>query len=94
MLSLTPDATAVVTSMRRQRGLPDSYGLRIYEDSSDDGQHGVRLGFSAEPVDGDEIAESEGTRVFVDPAIAPALEDTVLDTEGSGDDTRLVLHPA
>jgi Fe-S cluster assembly iron-binding protein IscA len=92
MLTLTPEATAAVSILREQRGLPDTYGLRVFEGARDDGQRAVQLGFSEDPVEGDEVTESEGTRVFVDPTLARVLDDTVLDTEGSGQETRLVLH--
>ncbi|HEX6311992.1 MAG TPA: hypothetical protein VF152_10230 [Acidimicrobiia bacterium] len=93
MLQITPEATGVVRAMREERGIPDEYGLRVYSDSTDDGQQAIRLGFADEPFEGDQVTEGESARVFVSPDLAEALEDIVIDVDQAGEETRLVLRP-
>jgi Fe-S cluster assembly iron-binding protein IscA len=96
MLQITPEATGVVRAMREERGIPDEYGLRVYSDTTDDGQQAIRLGFADEPFEGDQITEApadENTKVFVSPDLADALDDIVIDVDEAGTETRLVLRP-
>jgi Fe-S cluster assembly iron-binding protein IscA len=93
MLQLTPEANGVVRAMREERGIPDEYGLRVYSDSTDDGQQAIRLGFADEPFEGDKVTEDEAARVFVSPDLAEALDDIVIDVDQAGEETRLVLRP-
>lgn len=95
MLQITPEATGVVRAMREERGIPDEYGLRVYSDTTDDGQQAIRLGFADEPFEGDQVNEgaAESTRVFVSPDLADALDEIVIDVDQAGAETRLVLRP-
>jgi hypothetical protein len=99
MLQITPEATGVVRAMREERGIPDEYGLRVYSDTTDDGQQAIRLGFADEPFEGDQVNEGgagaaeEATRVFVSPDLAEALDDIVIDVDEAEAETRLVLRP-
>jgi Fe-S cluster assembly iron-binding protein IscA len=93
MLQITPEATGVVRAMREERGIPEDYGLRVYSDSTDDGQQAIRLGFADEPFEGDQVNEGDAAKVFVSPDLAEALEDIVIDVDQAGEETRLVLRP-
>jgi Fe-S cluster assembly iron-binding protein IscA len=94
MLTITPEATALVSSLRVQRGFPDGYGLRIYSAAAGDGQQALRIDFTEAPMSGDDVTESHGERLFVAPDVTDVLADQVLDAEEVDEQTRLVLHPS
>ncbi len=89
MLQVTPRAATVLKDARSQQGLPDQFGLRVHPQRPDR-RHGIRLKFIAEPLEGDETAESDGLRVFVSPDLAEALADQTIDTQATG--PNLVLR--
>ncbi|MGH8998665.1 MAG: hypothetical protein ACRDY7_04670 [Acidimicrobiia bacterium] len=92
MLQVTNSAVSALASARTQTGLPDHFGVRIFASGSpnSDTQPGYQLGFVEEPETNDQVAEVEGTRVFVAPEVADSLDNAVLDT---GDSGRLILAP-
>jgi Fe-S cluster assembly iron-binding protein IscA len=84
MLQVTTRAAAVLNEEKSQRGIPDSFGLRVEQDRSDSTAR-LRLEFTEAPVAGDEVAETGGVRVFVAPDVAEVLAGQAIDTsEGSG----------
>jgi hypothetical protein len=66
--------------------------MRLYTDAAQDGQQALRITFTEEPAPGDEVTGAAPTPVFIAAELAPALDGRVLDVDGSGDETRLVLH--
>jgi Fe-S cluster assembly iron-binding protein IscA len=92
MLTLTPDATAAVARIRSQRGLPDEYGLRLYTSANADGRRSIQVQLVDAPIEGDEVAASNGANVFVAPELSDALDGRVLDATTEGAETRLVLQ--
>jgi Fe-S cluster assembly iron-binding protein IscA len=88
MLQVTGRAAAVLNEQKSQRGIPESFGLRVQQDRSDS-TAGLRLEFTAAPVPGDEVGETEGIRVFVAPDVADVLAEQAIDTS---QDSGLVLR--
>jgi Fe-S cluster assembly iron-binding protein IscA len=91
MLQLTEAGAAQVETIRRDRGLPDAAGLRVFGQATSNGQTSFGLAFAEGPARGDEISECNGTRVFVAPEVAVPLAEAALDSEQTPDGPRLVL---
>ncbi len=89
MLQVTTNAASALADTRAQRGLPDHYGIRIFGSATatPDMKSAFQFRFVEEPQADDEVTEAEGTRVFLAPEVAPALDNSVLDTKAG----RLVL---
>ena len=79
MLQITSRAAAVLNEERTQRGIPESFGLRVQEERSNS-TSGLRLEFAAAPVPGDEVGETDGVQVFIAPEVADALAEQAIDT--------------
>ncbi|WP_270364943.1 Fe-S cluster assembly protein HesB [Microbacterium algeriense] len=80
MLTLTDNATAIVTTLvSRQNDAPDA-GLRIHS-TEDPGADGARLAVlvTADPEPEDQVVEISGTRLFLDETAVSALDDKILD---------------
>lgn len=81
MLTLTDNATAIVTTLvSRQIDAPDA-GLRIHSTPEQEPGAGARLAVvvTADPEPQDQVVEVSGTRLFLDEAAASALDDKILD---------------
>jgi len=82
MLTLTENATIAVKSLTEQLS-PGTGGLRISEAVAPEAGYALNLANSPEP--DDTIIESDGARVFVDPATSVVLENRVLDARVTDD---------
>jgi Fe-S cluster assembly iron-binding protein IscA len=93
MLQVTKSAASRLAGERAQQGLPDHFGVRIFASATatPDMRSAYQFGFVEEPGAGDQIADAEGTRVFVAPEVADSLEESVLDAEAESG--RLILMP-
>jgi len=81
MLTLTDNATAIVTTLvSRQSETPEA-GLRIHSTPAAEAGGGARLAVlvTSDPEPQDQIVEVSGTRLFLDETAATALEDKILD---------------
>jgi Fe-S cluster assembly iron-binding protein IscA len=81
VLTLTDNATAIVSTLvSRQNDAPDA-GLRIHSTAEQDAEGAARLAVAvtADPEPADQVVEVAGTRLFLDEAAASALDDKVLD---------------
>lgn len=93
MLTITSNAAEVVGSIRKENGVPDDFGLRVYAKDGPQGA-GVQLAFTKEPVAGDEVGTSEGVRLFVASELTEPLADSVIDVESQADGSPdLILKP-
>ena len=97
MLQVTTRAAAVLKEARAQRGFPEYFGLRVESRQADpsrqsDSSGGLRLEFSEEPVEGDQIGETEGLRVFVSPEIAEPLAEMAIDARDTPSGSDLVMR--
>jgi iron-sulfur cluster assembly protein len=82
MLVLTEAAAEVVKSVTDTPQAPDGTGLRITQsDTEPGGGNGLQLAAAAEPGNNDQVVETSGARVFLDPQAAAYLDDKVLDAE-------------
>jgi iron-sulfur cluster assembly protein len=84
MLRLTETAAAAVANLVEAEGL-DEGGLRLTAERDEQGEIGIHIEVAPEPVEGDEVVDAHGARVFLDPSAADALDDKVLDAEAHGD---------
>ena len=82
MLVLTEAAAEVVKSVTDTPQAPDGTGLRITQSATEPGtRDGLELAAAAEPGADDQVVETAGARVFLDPRAAAYLDDKVLDAE-------------
>ena len=82
MLVLTEAAAEVVKSVTDTPQAPDGTGLSIPQSDTEPGTAGaLQLAAAAEPGAGDQVVETAGARVFLDPQAALYLDDKVLDAE-------------
>jgi Fe-S cluster assembly iron-binding protein IscA len=78
MLTLTQNAVRAIRSLTAQEGEAEAEaGLRIM--SGGDQASTLQLSLAPSPVAGDEVVESDGVRVFLEPAAAGVLSDKALD---------------
>ncbi len=82
MLVLTEAAAEVVKSVTETPQAPDGTGLRITQAGQEPGGgSALQLAAAAEPGTGDQILETAGARLFLDPQAAAYLDDKILDAE-------------
>lgn len=91
MLTLTENARTAVQNIAEQAGLPEDGGLRIAQSEQQAGS--FELSLVPGPVDGDQVIESEGTKVYVEPETSEALSDQQLDATATEDGTGFLLAP-
>lgn len=92
MLGITNQAAEFIDEARTQRQLPDHFGIRIFGGGEQNGQSHVQMGFAESPKDGDDVADIEGTRLFVAPEVTPVIDGLVLDVQNDGERVGLVLR--
>lgn len=76
MLTLTENASTIISTLTDQVGAGDGTGLRITSESPEQGL-AVTTAPAAEP--GDQVLEQSGATVFLDEGAAQLLDDKVLD---------------
>ncbi|MFY1668699.1 HesB/IscA family protein [Plantactinospora sp. WMMB334] len=76
MLTMTENAVLVIRDLTAQQEVPDGAGLRI---ASDLNAGSLNLSLAASPAQGDQVVDSDGARVFLDPQAAQILDDKSLD---------------
>jgi Fe-S cluster assembly iron-binding protein IscA len=66
MLTITPQAAAVLVGNRQSAGVPDTYGVRLFAAiPPGGGVRGVGVAFVPEAEPGDEVTEQEGVTAFL-----------------------------
>ena len=93
MLQITHGAATFLSELRRGQDVPDTYGLRIFPESTQPDEITVALGFTDAPADGDHVTEQDGLRVFVAPELAAPLEDAAIDVSANEGAPHLVFRP-
>jgi len=80
MLTLTDNATAIVTTLVSRQSDTADAGLRIHSTVSES-EGGARLavGVAERPEPQDQVVEVSGTRLFIDAPASAALDDKILD---------------
>lgn len=82
MLAMTEAAAEVVKSVTSDPQIPDGAGLRITSSTEDSQNPGALQVTAAErPAENDQVIESAGARVFLEPQAAAYLDDKVLDAQ-------------
>lgn len=93
MLEITHNAAELLSEIRKGQDVPDSYGLRVFPESTAPGEVTIGLGFTDGPVTGDQVTQADGMKVFVAEELAAPLDNTAIDiAEGNGV-ARLVFRP-
>lgn len=83
MLAVTENAVAVIRDLTDRQSVPDGAGLRIAADP----QSGeLTLSLAPQPEAGDQVVDSAGARLFLNPDAATLLDDKALDAaiDGAG----------
>ncbi|WBQ02419.1 Fe-S cluster assembly protein HesB [Kribbella sp. CA-293567] len=94
MLTLTENATLVIKSITGVEGAPEGAGVRISQDSPNDPALAVTT--TESPLQGDQVLEESGARVFLEQNAAATLDDKILDAavdEKGGVEFLLVPQP-
>lgn len=92
MLTLTTGAVAAIRDITQQPGLPEATGVRIAAKSAGNGNPAFEIAVAATPEPTDEVIESDGARVFLDPDASLAFEDKALDAEIDQDQVRFRIE--
>ena len=94
MLQITHDAAQLITQLREGQDVPEDHGLRVFAEASEPGEITIALGFTEAPLQGDEVTEQDGLKVFVAPEVAAPLQDAAIDVTPADDGSqRLVFRP-
>jgi Fe-S cluster assembly iron-binding protein IscA len=93
VLQITHGAATFLSELRRGQEVPETYGLRVFPESTEPGEVVIGLGFTDTPQEGDHVTEQDGLRVFVAPELAAPLEDAAIDVTGDNGTPRLVFVP-
>lgn len=83
MLTLTDNAQLAIRSLTGSIDAPDGAGVRIATTApgGDGATPELELAIVPEPVDGDQVVDENGARVYLDPAAAMMLDHETLDVQ-------------
>lgn len=82
MLVLTEAAAEAVKSLTSTPQMPDGTGLRIASSAPDPGNPGaLQISAAPGPSEEDQVIESGGAHIYLEPQAAAYLEDKVLDAQ-------------
>lgn len=76
MLTMTDNAVLVIRDLAEQQDVAEGGGLRIAADT-DAGSLSIEL--VPQPVQGDQVVDNQGARIFLDADAAELLNDTSVD---------------
>lgn len=76
MVTLTDNAVAVIRNLTDQPQVPDGAGLRI---ATDPVAGALTLSLEASPLEGDQVVDNSGARLFLESEAAVLLDDKALD---------------
>jgi Fe-S cluster assembly iron-binding protein IscA len=93
MLQVTHGAAALLTELRNGQDVPETYGVRVFPESTEPGEVTIGLGFTDAPAEGDQVTETDGLKVFVAPELVAPLEDAAIDVAQQDGASRLVFRP-
>lgn len=81
MLQLSEQAASALEAVRRNQDVPESHPTRLSPAPSPTGELAISLEFVESAADGDEVTETAGTKVFVDPQLVEPLGEAVMDVQ-------------
>jgi Fe-S cluster assembly iron-binding protein IscA len=93
MLQVTQGAAALLTELRNGQDVPETYGVRVFPESTQPGEVTIGLGFTDAPADGDQVTEQDGLKVYVAPELVTPLEDAAIDVAQDNGASRLIFRP-
>lgn len=93
MLEITKGAAALLTELRKGQDVPEDYGLRVFPETAQPGEVTIGLGFTDQPATGDQVAETDGLKVFVAQELAAPLEDAAIDVAQEDGASKLIFRP-
>jgi Fe-S cluster assembly iron-binding protein IscA len=93
MLQVTDSAVNVLEEARVAQQVPESFGVRVFARTGNDGQAALAVAFTEEPAEGDQVTEQSGTEVYVAPEVAEPLAEHKLDVEQTPEGPQLALVP-
>lgn len=92
MIEVTQGAATFLTGLRSANNIPETYGVRFYNQVTDDGSAAVAIAFAQAPAEGDQVLGPEKKLpVYVAPDVAQEMDDAVLDVEGDQGSERFVI---
>ena len=91
MLQVTARAATILKEARSQRGVPETFGLRIAQPTPNS-HCPVHLEFTEAPAPGDLVSETNGLRLFVAAEIAEPLTEQAIDAQAAEPGSDLVLR--
>jgi Fe-S cluster assembly iron-binding protein IscA len=74
MVEVSQQADVVLDEVRKAYKIPSSYGLRLYGEPTEEGDHNIVVSFCEAPAPGDEVIEEFKTKIFVAPEVADRLQ--------------------
>jgi Fe-S cluster assembly iron-binding protein IscA len=93
VLEITHGAAALLTELRKGQDVPEDYGLRVFPETDQPGEVTIGLGFTDQPVTGDQVSETDGMKLFVAQELATPLEDTAIDVANQNGASKLIFRP-
>lgn len=93
MLQVTQGAAALLTEMRRSQDVPETFGIRVFAETSEPGEVTIGLGFAEGPAQGDQVTDTDGLKVYVASELAGPLNDAAIDVADANGASRLVFRP-
>lgn len=90
---MTHGAAALLTHIRQTSDVPESYGVRVFPQEVGENEVSIGLGFTEQPMEGDQVTEQDGLRLFVAKEIAGPLDSTTIDVAGENGGSQLVFRP-
>ena len=85
MLTISPNASEAIRGLLNSSELPEGAGVRIATGPSELPGTALELSLVTEPRDSDAVVEETGATVYLEPDVAPLLEDKELDANVEGD---------
>jgi Fe-S cluster assembly iron-binding protein IscA len=76
MLTMTDNAVLVIRDLAAQEDVAEDGGVRIAADTE---AGSLTIELVAEPVEGDQVVDTQGARIFLDSDAAELLTDTSVD---------------
>jgi iron-sulfur cluster assembly protein len=88
MLAVTNNAAEAIKALA---SAPGAEGVRISPGEVEDGAVELQLELSEAPESQDMVLEADGAQIFLDPSVAPVLDDKVLDAEVEQGEVRFAV---
>lgn len=88
MLAITQNAIEAIKQVT-----PDDAGLRVFLGENDTDLQSLRVEITTEPHEDDQVLETDGAQVFLEPQAAAALDEMTLDAAADEGRVRFAVVP-